>query len=118
MEPITGLIIFLAELACLAAVAAKRGRRWWFYPMLAVPLAVSLVILSSAAGASSVKAGALFLLSPAVILAVLLASKTGAEMAATQGSYRGLRKCPHCAESIKAEAKVCKHCGRDVAPTA
>jgi len=26
-------------------------------------------------------------------------------------------KCPHCAEQIKAEAKVCKHCGRDVVPT-
>ncbi len=25
-------------------------------------------------------------------------------------------KCPQCAEWIKAEAKVCKHCGRDVAP--
>jgi hypothetical protein len=25
-------------------------------------------------------------------------------------------KCPHCAEMIKREAKVCKHCGRDVAP--
>jgi RNA polymerase subunit RPABC4/transcription elongation factor Spt4 len=24
------------------------------------------------------------------------------------------RKCPYCAEIIKAEAKVCKHCGRDV----
>jgi hypothetical protein len=26
------------------------------------------------------------------------------------------KKCPHCAEFIKAEAKACKHCGRDVAP--
>lgn len=25
-----------------------------------------------------------------------------------------LRKCPNCAETIKAEAAVCKHCGRDV----
>lgn len=24
------------------------------------------------------------------------------------------RKCPHCAEWIKGEAMVCKHCGRDV----
>ena len=26
------------------------------------------------------------------------------------------RKCPFCAEMIKAEAIVCKHCGRDVEP--
>lgn len=23
------------------------------------------------------------------------------------------KKCPHCAEDILADAKVCKHCGRD-----
>jgi hypothetical protein len=28
----------------------------------------------------------------------------------------GSRKCPSCAESIKAEAKACKHCGRNVEP--
>jgi len=28
----------------------------------------------------------------------------------------GERKCPHCAELIKVEARVCKHCRRDVAP--
>jgi hypothetical protein len=27
------------------------------------------------------------------------------------------RKCPHCAEIIKSEARVCKHCGRDVPPS-
>jgi uncharacterized protein (DUF983 family) len=26
------------------------------------------------------------------------------------------QKCPHCAEYISSEAKVCKHCGKDVAP--
>jgi hypothetical protein len=29
---------------------------------------------------------------------------------------QGLRKCPHCAEMIKREAKVCRFCGRDVEP--
>ncbi len=26
----------------------------------------------------------------------------------------GMKKCPSCAEIIKQDAKVCKHCGRDV----
>jgi len=28
------------------------------------------------------------------------------------------RECPFCAENILAKAKVCKHCGKDVEPTA
>jgi hypothetical protein len=27
---------------------------------------------------------------------------------------RSLRKCPHCAETVKREATVCKHCHRDL----
>lgn len=31
---------------------------------------------------------------------------------------QGLRKCEHCAEWVRPEAKVCKHCGRDIQPAA
>ena len=27
---------------------------------------------------------------------------------------KGIRKCPYCAETIKLEAKVCKHCSREL----
>jgi hypothetical protein len=27
-------------------------------------------------------------------------------------------KCPHCAEFVSREARVCKHCGRDLVPAA
>lgn len=32
----------------------------------------------------------------------------------TAASIAGTVPCPYCAEAIKPEAKVCKHCGRDV----
>ena len=28
----------------------------------------------------------------------------------------GLKKCPYCAETVRKEATVCRHCGRDIAP--
>jgi uncharacterized membrane protein YdbT with pleckstrin-like domain len=35
---------------------------------------------------------------------------------AASGAPREERDCPYCAERILVRAKVCKHCGRDVAP--
>ncbi|MEI6213314.1 MAG: hypothetical protein WCP10_04345 [Desulfuromonadales bacterium] len=36
------------------------------------------------------------------------------EIAEARALAAGGRKCPHCAEIIKSEAKVCRFCGRDV----
>lgn len=47
-----------------------------------------------------------------VILAVVSLLSSGVM---NQGpSTEGLVKCPHCAELVQPDARVCKHCGRDI----
>jgi ribosomal protein S14 len=50
-----------------------------------------------------------------VLLALLTPSDTAAleHQAVTSGA---MRKCPHCAELIRPEATVCRHCTRELAP--
>ena len=50
----------------------------------------------------------------AAIFIIALPAALLAKPATGEGSP--FRKCEYCAEDIKAEAKVCKHCGRDVPP--
>lgn len=39
-------------------------------------------------------------------------------MSGILSSKESMPRCPHCAEKIRKEARVCKHCGRNVAPKA
>lgn len=79
----------LASVA-VAAIAEGNGRPaigWWFYGVLIWPVALVHVIVAGE-------------------------DKSHAE--ATALASGAARKCPHCAEIIKAEARICRFCGRDV----
>lgn len=115
MQPITGFLLYIAAAVVVAVVASKRGRRGWVFGLAVLIAGPVAVVVASGAGAGPVAAAWVAFGVPVAGLFAALAVKSGDEVAAETGSYRGQRKCPHCAESIKAEARVCKHCGRDVA---
>ena len=79
---------------------------------------ISSSVIASSKGYS---AGAWFLIGfafgPLAILAVLTKSKA-IDKIETQALKDGSSiKCPFCAETIKSEARVCKHCGRNLPKT-
>lgn len=63
-----------------------------------------------------------FLLGPFGILLALASGKNSVGLAKqtakeeNKAIARGeMQRCPYCAEVIRADARVCKHCGRDLA---
>ena len=59
-----------------------------------------------------------FLFGPIGILTALLFKPSDADTYESKGEASGLVKCPMCAELVKAEAQICKHCRSDLSKAA
>lgn len=79
-------------------------------------LAVLVGIVASKKGSSGLGYFVLSVLfSPLISLLVLLILSSNAASSEKKGLKSGtLRKCPSCAEAVKAEAKICKHCSSEL----
>jgi hypothetical protein len=89
------IFIFWFALSVLAGViAGNKGRSGFGFFLLALLLSPLIGIIAAAAATPNVK-----------------------NIESTQVASGDSKKCAYCAELIKAEAIVCRYCGKDVAST-
>ncbi len=99
-----GILLWIAIVIFTGVIAASKNRNpigWAFLALLFGPLA--LIVCGFMAALPSQDA----------VRAQSAQSQPG-QMAAEAARVQDIVTCPFCAEDIKREAVVCKHCGRDL----
>jgi hypothetical protein len=115
MGVIQWAILYVVASAVVALVAHKKRGTGWRYigALLLAPVPLMLMVSWSLGNDMDKKPFAMWLaafMCPAIGFIVALMSDTSEQAAVEKGEFGQYRKCPFCAESVRAEAVKCKHC--------
>jgi hypothetical protein len=72
--------------------------------------AINMIFIIGGLGATEI----IILLMPLLFLIILMTASVAFFLIRKKKQNVRTKKCPHCAETIKAEARACKFCYRDV----